>query len=366
MKRTVAVIITVIILLGLVTGCSKRDDKAVLVGSAYVDDEGAVVIPTAIVTPTPEPTEAPTDAPTDTPTPQPTVYLPQPTATPTSAPTAQPATSSLQAADTPKPTEPPSRSATPAPTAAPTPTPEAFESIAYYAAHVNSNGVNMRKEPNTWSQVLEVYSLGKNLLLTGQNSEWYRVLADGQTGYIVKRFITLGSYATPTPKPTATPTAKPTATPTPKPTATPTANPTASPVPEYYTVTPGQFTEYEIRLVAGLVYKEARYSTAVGMRAVASVVLNRVLNESSNFPNNVRGVLFQSGQFGYSESELCSVSPSDLIYSSVRYVFSEHGSTLPKKVLFYRAAYLGYYWTNYMQYYATIEGNNYYYGLYYF
>ena len=350
-------------------GCGKNEDKAVLVGSAYIDNDGNVVVPTAVVTPTPEPTEAPTEVPTPAPTDTPLPLTMAPTAAPTAVPTAAP----TQAPATPTPTTEPSKSATPAPTQAPTPAEEPIEPLNYIPGHVNSDGVNLRKKPSTSSEILGSYSSGKNLYITGRNSEWYRVEVDGMTGYMARRFVDLGNAATPTPKPTPTPTPKPTPTPTPKPTATPTPKPTATPtpkptntpVPDYYTVYPGEFSDSDILLVAKLITSEGPGSTSVGLRAIASVVLNRVKNTAGPFPNTVPAVIYQSGQF-YPEGALDNITPTDLAMQSARYVFRDHGSTLPKKVLFYRAAYLGYNWYSYTQFYATIEANNYFYGLYYF
>lgn len=359
MKRALAVLLAAVMALCFMTGCDHKDDKSGP-GSAYSADNGVVVIPTssysssASVTAAPEAPVTPEPADTETAQTQAATQSPysrEPSGTEAPAATAVP-TSAPTAAPTPSPT--------PVPTPVPTPTEEPIEPLNYITGHVNSNGVNLREEPNTNSTILGAYSTGHNLLITGRNSEWYRVQIDGLTGFMARRFVSLGYSATPTP------TAKPTATPTPKPTATPTNAPTPSPVPEYYTVTPGQFTDYEIRLVAALVYKEAQYSTSLGMRAIASVVLNRVLNETTNFPNDVRGVLFQPGQFGYSEETLVNTNFSQLALESAQYVFRDHGSTMPKKVLFFRAAYLGIYWTSYTQYYTTIEYVNYYYGIIYF
>ena len=175
----------------------------------------------------------------------------------------------------------------------------------------------------------------------------------------------------PTPEPTEVPSSAPTEEPTPTPvlksipTPVPTAVPTAAPDPAYYHVYPGQFTEEDIYLAARLITCEARYATAVGQRAVASVVLNRVLNTSKNFPNTVRGVLLQRNQF-VKEEKLMSTNPTERALASARYVFSEHGATLPKLVLFYRAAYLGTTWESYMEYCTTVEGNCFFYGKYYF
>lgn len=152
-----------------------------------------------------------------------------------------------------------------------------------------------------------------------------------------------------------------------KETPDPNLHPYIEPTPAaMYTVYEGQFSKADIKLVAALIHCEGPGSSKVGYRAIASIILNRVMNNSGKFPNDIQGVLFQPGQFGYSKSYLESITPNSKALDAANYVFSSHGSTLPKKVLFYRASYLGKPWTEYTSYYATIEGNNYYYGLYYF
>ncbi len=54
-------------------------------------------------------------------------------------------------------------------------------------------------------------------------------------------------------------------------------------------------TEAEVRLLATLVYLEAGNQSYYGKQCVASVVVNRM--ESSRFPNTLKGVIYQSGQF---------------------------------------------------------------------
>ncbi|MCR5809112.1 MAG: cell wall hydrolase [Clostridiales bacterium] len=170
--------------------------------------------------------------------------------------------------------------------------------------------------------------------------------------------------ATPTPKPTKTP--KPTATPTPKPTNTPKPTATPTPTPEpCYTAPPGRFSDDDVELVARYLKREAPGSTYVGWRAIASVILNRALNESGNFPDTIRGVLFQHNQF-CTEAELEGYEATEGTRAAARYVLQEHGATIPKKVLFFRASYLGTTWASYMQYYATIEANCFFYGINYF
>lgn len=229
----------------------------------------------------------------------------------------------------------------------PEPTEEPMQEVYYVAGYVNENFVNLRQEPTTESDVIKVFRLGTPLYVTAKNEEWYRVEIDGCKGYMARDYIMLGQYATPTPKPTPTPTPKPTY--------------------SMYKVHEGQFSESEIRLVAALIHCEGRGSSQLGYRAIASVVLNRVMNSSGWFPNTVEGVIFQPGQFaGYTKEYLDSVTPNSAALAAARYVFGTHGATLPKKVLFYRASSCGYYWTNYTKFYAQIEGNNYYFGLYHY
>ena len=254
-------------------------------------------------------------------------------------------------------------------TPAPTPVPPGYiRDIGPKKGYVNANGVNVRKKPDREAEKIAKLYIGHKLMVTGENDEWYRVEFDGKVGYIVKEFVSFGTYSTPrptpTPKPTKTPkptvkptkTPKPTATPTPKPTKTPKPTATPTPKPSYYHISPGQFTDEEVYLLAQFLHYETRYNSVAGQRAVASVVLNRVLNESHHFPNNLHDVLFQHNQF-VPESTLEGIVPNSEVLASARYVLQEHGPTLPKKVLFYRASYLGHSWYSYMTYYCTIDDN---------
>lgn len=110
-------------------------------------------------------------------------------------------------------------------------------------------------------------------------------------------------------------------------------------------------------LLAKFLYVEARYNSVTGQRAVASVIVNRALNETHHFPNTIAGVLFQKGQF-VSESTLANVVPNETVIASARYVLQEHGPTLPKKVLFYKYWKLGETWYSYLEFYKRIDDNN--------
>jgi N-acetylmuramoyl-L-alanine amidase len=56
-----------------------------------------------------------------------------------------------------------------------------------------------------------------------------------------------------------------------------------------------EYTKKEIRMIAQMVYGEARGESIKGQVAVASVIINRV--QSDKFPNTVQNVLFQNGAF---------------------------------------------------------------------
>lgn len=131
----------------------------------------------------------------------------------------------------------------------------------------------------------------------------------------------------------------------------------------YYSVKPNQFSDYEIRLVASLIYREAPGSTSIGHKAIASIVLNRVMNESRWFPDSVSGVIFQHNQFtGHTREKLESCHPNKSAIEAAYYVFRDYGSILPKKVMFYRAnsSNKNRQWYDYLRYYGIIEGNNFY------
>ena len=83
---------------------------------------------------------------------------------------------------------------------------------------------------------------------------------DGQTGYIFRQFVTVGTYATPKPVVTQ---------------------------PPMYDPNPSEFSDSDIRLVAALIHAEGPGSSYIGYRALASIVYNRVKNNSRTvFPGS--------------------------------------------------------------------------------
>lgn len=64
----------------------------------------------------------------------------------------------------------------------------------------------------------------------------------------------------------------------------------------------------DLNLLARVVYSEARGEPYEGQVAVAAVVLNRV--KSSNFPNSIAGVVYQSGAFDAVSDGQINLTPS--------------------------------------------------------
>ena len=64
---------------------------------------------------------------------------------------------------------------------------------------------------------------------------------------------------------------------------------------EWRDISQVEFTEDDVKMLANLIYCEARGESYDGKLAVGSVVVNRIL--SSKFPNSMAGVIYQSNQF---------------------------------------------------------------------
>ena len=64
---------------------------------------------------------------------------------------------------------------------------------------------------------------------------------------------------------------------------------------EWRDISQVEFSEDDVKLLANLIYCEARGESYEGKLAVASVVVNRIL--SSKFPNTMAGVIYQKNQF---------------------------------------------------------------------
>ena len=88
----------------------------------------------------------------------------------------------------------------------------------------------------------------------------------------------------------------------------------------------------DLNLLSRLVYGEARGEPYQGQVAVAAVVLNRV--KSSNFPNTVAGVIYQSGAFDAVSDGQVNMTPNSTAKSAAQDALNRMGSILWSYILF--------------------------------
>lgn len=80
----------------------------------------------------------------------------------------------------------------------------------------------------------------------------------------------------------------------------------------------------DLNLLSRLIYGEARGEEYKGQVAVAAVVLNRV--NSSNFPNTVAGVIYQSGAFDAVSDGQINMTPDKTAISAAQDALNRMGS----------------------------------------
>lgn len=77
----------------------------------------------------------------------------------------------------------------------------------------------------------------------------------------------------------------------------------------------------ELQLLAKIIYAEAGYEDFEGQVAVGNVILNRV--ENPKFPDTIRDVIYQPGQFGpVSSGKINQVKPSDTAIDAAKQVLT--------------------------------------------
>ncbi len=76
------------------------------------------------------------------------------------------------------------------------------------------------------------------------------------------------------------------------------------------------YSSSDVKLLARLIYAEARGESYTGQVAVGAVVLNRV--KSSSFPNTISGVIYQPYAFTCVNDGQINLSPNNTAYSAAR------------------------------------------------
>lgn len=112
---------------------------------------------------------------------------PPQSASPTDQPAAQSA-ASPEAQPAAQPAAAPASSAAPSSTAGPAPTPVKFPARGY----CNAEGVNLRAQPSTESDIIDVMGQNAAMDIMSLQDGWYKVNMGGITAYITEKLITLG------------------------------------------------------------------------------------------------------------------------------------------------------------------------------
>lgn len=179
-----------------------------------------------------------------------------------------------------------------------------YPSVSYKVVKITADSLNVRKEMNTTSKILTKVKKNETYNLLGLEGDWAKIKANGETGYVKTEYATIS---------TVTQTAKTIeeekkeieeqkrkeAEEAAKKQAekdkvqalkdkTPTKDKTTNEGATAYNAT-------DLEMLIAVIHCEAGYEPYEGKVALANIVLNRVRDR--RFPNTIRGVLYQKGQF---------------------------------------------------------------------
>lgn len=93
-----------------------------------------------------------------------------------------------------------------------------------------------------------------------------------------------------------------------------------------------KYTEEELDILARIVWCEAGsdWLSDEHQQAIASVVINR--KNDSRFPNTIKGVIYQQGQYACVSNGMINQTPNQRAYDNAKYVL-ENGITIPDNVV---------------------------------
>lgn len=176
--------------------------------------------------------------------------------------------------------------------------------------YVDSSSLNLRERPTTGSDVVTVLKKHDRLTRTGIGDGWSQVkTSSGAEGFVSTSHLTTQPPPTPTPTPAPARTSSSVA-----------SRPATS------------SNEDEVALFTRIVAMESASQYGYeGYLAVASVILNRV--DSSRYPNSIRGVVSQPGQFSVYNSSRKPYYNSN-VYKAVEDALNGKRN-MPKYVLFF-------------------------------
>lgn len=88
---------------------------------------------------------------------------------------------------------PPASTATPSPSAAYTPKPIPTPILFPTEGYCNAEGVNMRREPSTESEIVTVLGENEVVRVVALRGDWYQINYEGETAYLFKDLVDLGA-----------------------------------------------------------------------------------------------------------------------------------------------------------------------------
>lgn len=212
---------------------------------------------------------------------------------------------------------------------------------------VNADKVILRSEANTDSRKLDTIKKGDLVNIYDEENGFYKVTYEDRIGYVSRDYVDNEKKTLDLPEEVSDGSLEITA-----------DQPEERPVIER-TVTPGEYTEDELYLIAQLIYAEGKGGSSESYEALASVVYNRL--QSSKFPSTVEGVCYQSGQFTVVRKDSFRSSvPAQKALDAVQRVFVDGKVILPEKIMYFKSSRLSKEWGSSRDYYATIGGNMFY------
>lgn len=212
---------------------------------------------------------------------------------------------------------------------------------------VNADRVILRSDANTDSRKLDTLKRGDLVNIYDEENGFYKVTYENQIGYVSRDYVDNEQKTLNLPEEVSDGSLEITA-----------DEPEERPMIER-SVTPGEYTEDELYLIAQLIYAEGKGGSSDSYEALASVVYNRM--QSSRFPDTAEGVCYQSGQFTVVRKDSFRSSvPAQKALDAVHTVFVEGKVILPEKVMYFKSSRLSKEWGSSRDYYATIGGNMFY------
>lgn len=165
-----------------------------------------------------------------------------------------------------------------------------FERALPYVTDMTSKytqkGVNIRKEPNTKSEILGITLLNATVEVILDNNGWSMISTEDGYAYIKS---------------------------------------------EYLSDVEVKYSKEDLYIMAHVMAGEAQYCDDMEQRYVGSVVLNRLAN--NDFPNSIKGVVFQRKQYSSVDDGNYYREPTESNWANAKWLL-ENGSVLPGYVIY--------------------------------